>query len=38
MERWNSHELVADDYELKSLVQDLEGLIVIAMECSSALI
>lgn len=29
MERWNSHELVADDYELKSLVQDLEGLTLV---------
>lgn len=28
-ERWNSHDLVADDYELKSLVQDWEGLTLV---------
>ena len=28
-ERWNSPELVADDYELKSLVQDWEGLTLV---------
>ena len=28
-ERWNSRELVADDYELKSLVQDWEGLTLV---------
>ena len=25
-EKWDNHELVADDYELESLVQDEEGL------------
>lgn len=28
-ERWNSPELVADDYELKNLVQDWEGLTLV---------
>lgn len=28
-ERWNSPESVADDYELKSLVQDWEGLTLV---------
>ena len=28
-EKWSNNELVADDYELKSLVQDQEGLTLI---------
>ena len=28
-ERWNNHELAADDYELKSLVQSREGLTLV---------